>query len=41
MEKFKKTLRIVIAVAVISGAIFAVASTSIPTVVYGCEQVPC
>lgn len=41
MEKFKKAVRIILAVAVISGAVYAVASTANPTVVYGCVQDPC
>ena len=41
MEKFKKALKIILTVVVISGAIYAVASTVTPTVVYGCVQDPC
>ncbi|MEP7147218.1 MAG: hypothetical protein ABI792_09450 [bacterium] len=37
MKKFKKALRIIVAVVVISGAVFAVASTTTPTVTFGCE----
>lgn len=43
MEKFKKTIRIIVAVVVsprgagISGAVFVVASNVTSTVVYGCE----
>lgn len=41
MEKFKKAIRIIIAIAVISGAVYAVASTATPEVVYGCPDIPC
>jgi hypothetical protein len=38
MDKFKKTLRIIVAVIALTGAVYAVTSTSIPTVVYGCDS---
>lgn len=41
MEKFKKAMRIILAVIVISGAVFAVASNVTPTVAKACEQDPC
>ncbi len=37
MEKFKKAVRIIVAVVVISGTVFAVVSNITPVVVYGCE----
>ena len=38
MEKFKKAVRIIVAVVVISGSVIAVASNVTPTVVYGCDN---
>lgn len=38
MEKFKKAVRIIVAVVVISGAVIVVASNVTPTVVYGCDN---
>ena len=37
MEKFKKAIRIILTVAVISGAVCAVTSTATPSFVYGCD----
>lgn len=41
MEKFKKAVRIILTVAVISGAVYEVASTANPNIAYGCPQDPC
>jgi hypothetical protein len=41
MEIFKKAVRIVIAIAVISAAVYAVGSTATPDVVYGCDTSSC
>ncbi len=41
MKKFNKALRIIVAVVVILGAVFAIASTTTPTVTFGCEAAGC
>ncbi len=38
MEKFKKTIRIILAVVAISSTVLAVASTTAVTVVFGCKS---
>lgn len=38
MKKFKKAIRIILTVAVISGAVYAVTSTANPTAAYGSDS---